>query len=132
MDRWMDGKKFFSKSPFRSGYFIIATLVCAACMVLFAYTIYNYWSRLWQFEVLILFQVAWGGVAATWWRVFRYISRVRELFDGDLSETLEPSSPLNVVMNVAASAINELMFFLYGSICLLVVYIISLLNHTHR
>ena len=125
----VDGHKFFSRTPFRSGYFVIVTAICLACIILAAFITYRNWDRLTGVQILIIFQVAWGGIAGTWWGALQSIDRVRQLYaEGSITE-VEPGSPLDVALAVAAGAITHILFCFSITVAIVLYYIGYLLAH---
>lgn len=123
-----DGQKFFSISPFRSPYFMTATIVCFACILLILLIIYERWSQLHAIEVILLIQLAWGGIGVAWWRALQHIDRVRQLFGAQSLDEIEVGSPLDIALAAAGGAINDLLFFGFGTSFFLLIYIFYLLG----
>jgi hypothetical protein len=124
----IDGRKFFSRSPFQSGYFITATSVCLAALTMDIVILYQQWDRLSSFTLSMLCLVA-IGVVNTLWRGYRYLGRVRDLYLDGFIANVEPGSPLDIAMGVAAGAINEMLFFSFSTMVLLLGCVLNILNH---
>ncbi len=123
----IDGQRFFSRSPFRSGSFILATSGCLISVLCAVYILYKYWPRLSMFAAAVIWTVG-LGLVRTWWRAFQYIGRVRDLYsEGSVGE-VEPGSPLDTALGVAAGAINEILLFSFGITMLLLGYTRDLLS----
>jgi hypothetical protein len=121
-----DGQKFFSRSPFRSGYFLTASAACLLSLCITFVVMYRNWGRLGTFEVILLAQLAWG-LGMTWWRNLQNIDRVRQLYEEGSITKVEPGSPLDVALASAGGATNELLFFYSASTAILVAYVGHLL-----
>jgi len=127
----IDGKVFFSHSPFRSGYFLAATGACTIAVLLNGFTLYRYWQRLSPNKASILCLVEWG-VIITWWRGFRHLERIRELYlQGQITDA-EPGSPINIVLGTVAVATSEMLFFSFSTMWLVQAYLIKLLSEAGR
>jgi hypothetical protein len=123
----IDGCKFFSRSPFRSAYFLLATSVCLAGVLLDIFILYQYWQKLSTYAAAVLWTVGYGLTVA-WWRGHHYIGLVRDLYlDGSITEA-EKGSPLDITLGVAAGAINQILIFGSCATMLLLGYLAGLLR----
>jgi hypothetical protein len=117
----IDGPKFFLESPFRSGYFLAATAVSLVGVFTALFILYAEWQRLSTFQAAVIWTVGYG-LSVTWWRAYRYTKRGRGLYlDGSITE-VEPGSPLEIALGIAAGAITEILFFGSGATMLLLGY----------
>ena len=123
-----NGHHFFSRSPFRSGYFLVMTAFCLVAVIATLYVMYRAWSRLQFNEFTALIWVAWAGIITSWVKALQTIDRVRQLYvEGSVTE-VEPGSPLDVAMGAAAEAINNNLFFYAGSVVFLLFFIAHLFS----
>ena len=121
----VDGHKFFSRSPFRSVYFLVMTLGCIASLVFAVYLMYRNWGKLGFNEFTTVIWISWAGIITTWIRALMAIDRVRQLyFEGSITK-VDPGSPMDVALGTAAEAIINNLFFYSGSVLVL----LMLLNH---
>ena len=127
----MDGQKFFSQSPFRSLKFLLASAACLGGIAYDILVLYWHWQRLWTSVAWILIGVV-VGLGGTWWVAYRYIQRVRDLYSEGSVGDVEPGSPLDVVLGIAAGAINETLLSCFISIILLLGLAEYLLTHIVR
>jgi hypothetical protein len=123
----IDGQKFFSRSPFRSGYFLIASLFCFISLLLDAEILFRYWQKLSTFGAGLFWFIG-VGLALSWWRAFSYVERVRDLYRELLIKEAEPGSPLDITLGVAAGAINIILFLGSSVTALLLGYTRNLLG----
>jgi|SRR5258708_6383959 len=104
----INGPQFFSKSPFRSGHFIAATGTCVIGAVLGLFLLNRSWH---SFAGPVIFGFVELGILNIWWRAYRYLGKLRDLhLEGAIRE-VEPGSPLDLALGVAADATNDLLFF---------------------
>src|SRR5208282_3940837 len=117
-----DGQKFFSRSPFRSGYFLVVTSLCMAGAVYGVSILYRYRHQMpSQGTTSLLVFVC--GFVYPWWRAVRYHERLHQVYvEGSLVE-LEPGSAMDVALGVAAGAINDSLFFCFTTMLALLAYI---------
>lgn len=123
----IDGRKFFSRSPFRSGYFLIATAVSWGCVVLVLRILLRHWPHLPSGGVVILSLIV-MGIAQAWVRGYRYIDRLRQLYSGAVLTHVEAGSPLDIALGVAAGVTNNLLFYSLTTLALSLVYVDRLLG----
>lgn len=113
----IDGRRFFSKSPFQSGYFIAATGTCVIAAALGFF----YLNRSWHTSAgPVIFSMVEVGILNIWWRAHRYLMRLRILYMEGAIRMVEPGSPLDLALGVAAGVTNDLLFFGSGTIAFLV------------
>ncbi len=124
----IDGRKFFSRSPFRSGHFLAATAVCLVDLLYAVIMLYQYWPRLSTFAAAVIWTIT-LGLARTWWRAFQYINRVRDLYSESSLTEMEPGSPFDIALGIAAGAINDILIYGSSTTMLLLAYTRTLLSH---
>lgn len=123
----IDGQKFFSRSPFRSKYFLAVTTMGLACTICDLFLLYRYWHQLSPPAILTLW-MALCGIVGPWIRALRYHDRVRRLNVPSGLVEAKSGSMLHVVLSVAAGATNDTLFFSLATILLLLVYVGRLLS----
>jgi hypothetical protein len=117
----IDGRKFFSRSPFCSVSFVLASAACLTGVLSDVFILYQYWRKLSTFAAAVVFLVGWGLVN-TWWRALRYIGRARNLYlEGSIGD-VERGSPLDIALGIAAGAITDILAFGSMSTMLLLGY----------
>jgi hypothetical protein len=126
----LDGQKFFCSSPFRSLRFLLASAACLGGMS-YALRLYWHWQRLWPSVSWIFVPVA-VGLGGTWLVAYRYIGRVRNLYSEGLIGNVEPGSPVDVLLGIAAGVINETLFPWFAIVILLLGLAEYLLTHACR
>jgi hypothetical protein len=105
----IDGRKFFSRSPFRSGHFLAATAVCLAAVALDLCVLVEYWQQLPSLTACMLFLVG-SGVVGTWWRALGYLDRAQELYMVVSLKGAEPDSRLDIALGVIAEATIDMLY----------------------
>jgi len=104
-----DGARFFSRPALRSWWFIVAICSMAALTAGYLYIVIAHWNQLsfafvsWVYNLLLLGAV--GTLCGSW----RMHARLHEMFLADVVK-IEPRSPLDESLNVAARAIEMWLF----------------------
>lgn len=113
----------FARSPFRSGYFLVATAVCAGCIFYALFIACTHWQQLSSASTFLLFFVA-ISIWIQWSVARRYHERIRELCREEKITVVE-SSALHVALESAARLTNSLLFYSAGAIWVLVIAFFS-------
>jgi hypothetical protein len=121
--RYIDGPKFFSRSPFRSGDFLWASATCLGAILFDWFIVYRYHSKMSESGPLMIVMLT-GYFAQIWQVAFSQIRRVRALYrEGSLDE-VTAGSPLDVALSVAATAINEM----FGRCFTIIIFLLALIS----
>jgi hypothetical protein len=105
------------------------TLLCPVGVGLFVVIVYRGWQQPSFPRVIgLLLLLTNGGLVANWCHALRYIYRIRELFQVGYFSAAQEGSPLDAVLEVAAGAINHLLFFVLSTIIILLLMIGHSLN----
>lgn len=106
---------FFSKSAFRSGYFVAASGMCVGATAYDVAVLRRHWQALSTGEAQILLIVA-GSLVGLLWMSLTEHARVRQFYaEGCISDP-NPDSAVYAVLQVAARTANSMLFF--GSLAL--------------
>lgn len=108
------GWKFYSKSPFRSRQFLIATAWCLACETYMAIVIYEYMRTPFKFLLPPLVGIA-LLVGGAWWGAYRQSDWVREFLSANSITGLEEGSPLDLALNL--NALNSITVAILTALC---------------
>lgn len=105
------GTGFFSRSPFRSGFFLIATSVFMVAMLGSAAFFFFYWNRV-RFElmVVVLLVVCSRAVNCMWAAIQRH-QKLRSVYFVGKSSDQSESIPAKDALDVAARAILDDLFY---------------------
>lgn len=120
-----DGRGLLTKSPFRSGQFIVTSLVALGSILVDAYIVYRHWRSAGVYAALILSALIGVPLIYQWLRALRYYAKLRDLYSRSDDET-RASSPLGMALRVAAGGMINLLFFSF-SITLLALILIGVL-----
>ena len=116
---------FFSKSQFRSVYFVFVTLVgltCVATILVIAYKYHEKLGESWPvFVILVL-----GGILRPWWDVLRYHQIIRLQLKEVSTDPLEESSSARDALLCTLLEVAESM--MTGSLCLSLLTMLLLLS----
>ena len=125
---FIDGRCFLTRSPFRSMYFIVATILGSVAVVVDVYVIYRHRQTLNRYVAIVMILI---GVQAIyqWWRCLRYYSKVRKLYAMKSENETECGPPLDVALRIAAGGLTDLLFYCYGMTLASVILIGVLLAH---
>ena len=124
---FIDGRGLLTRSPFRSGYFVVASLMAVGCLLASAYIICRYWRAMGVYNAFVLGSLISVEQIYQWWRALRYYAKLRELYSGSDVEMRE-GSPLGIALRVAAGGIVDLLFYSYGTILFILILIGVLLG----
>lgn len=118
---------FFSKSAFRSGYFIAAGGACVGTTAYDVVIIYRHWQALSTFDTQALFVVA-GILIGFLWMSLAQHSLIRELYrEKKCVSDINRESALALVLRVTARTTNSMVFYCSLGVLLLLVSVDQLL-----
>lgn len=123
----IDGQKFFTRSPFKSVWFLIISLICLAGIVLDVLIVFQNWQKLSADQAIFLLGMANGGLAAIWYRAFRYHDRIGELIEVSHFRNAPAGSPSKLLLSAAAWGMIDILFFCSSTIFFLLLIIDFLL-----
>jgi hypothetical protein len=121
------GKRFFSRSPFRSGRFLTEMGFFVAVMLGSAAFFAAYWNRLPPLMKAFLFLVICVRAVYSMWTALSRHKRLHEAYFEGTSD-IPPESPLHAALDVAARAILDDLFYLYNTL-LVFLFVVALLLH---
>jgi hypothetical protein len=122
-----DGRGLLTRSPFRSGQFIVTSLVALGSILVDGYIIYRHWRTPGVYAALILIVLIGVQLLYQWLRALRYYAKLRDLCSGSDDE-IRACSPLGIALRVAAGGMINLLFFSFGTILLALILIGVLLT----
>ncbi len=118
---FIDGRGLLTKSPFRSWYFLLVTVLCLGSIMIVAYLIYMHWQALGLGAICFLVVFICVQAINQWWRALRYYSRLRKLYAAETDGEAKARSPLDIALRIAAGGITDLLFYSFGTtICSLI------------
>lgn len=122
-----DGRGLLTRSPFRSGLFIVTSSVALGSILVDAYIIYRHWRTAGVYAALILSTLIGLQLIYQWLRALRYYAKLRDLYAGS-DEEIRAGSPLGIALRIAAGGMVNLLFFSFGTILLALILIGVLLT----
>jgi hypothetical protein len=102
----IDGREFFSRSPFLNPLFLGGALASFICIFMAFSIAIIYRDRLSPGIVWVLVGLC-VTLPMAWLGAFRHIKRLRSLYKEGLIGTVEAGSPMDVALGVAANAVTE-------------------------
>jgi len=117
----IDGREFFSKSPFSSRYFLTATIASLACIAFDIFLICRYRSGVSSTLLVLAFMDVF--VLLSWFGAVRHIRRVRAAFSESSLENIDAGSSIDIVLGVAAGAIFDWLAGVSATVLLVLIYI---------
>lgn len=128
MQSFIDGRCFLTRSPFRSGYFVVITAMGVASIALVVYLLCDYWRDLNTFVAIILALPIGSQLLYQWLRALGYYSKIRDLYSKKPTDgVLEAGS--DEALRIAAGGITDVLFYSYGMILCSLATIAALLAH---
>lgn len=123
-----DGREIFCKPLFRSARFLATMVFCFVCLTLVVVILVEFWNRFSESTVLVLGLIGFT-VAGIWWRAWRYLDRLRQLYVEGSIQDVKTGSPLDIALGVAAGVAIDTLVFSLGMVALLLVFVLSLAAH---
>jgi hypothetical protein len=122
----IDGREFFSRSPFRSRHFLMATGTILACLVMELVIVTHLSGRIsssgaWFLTTLSLL------LLVSWFSALRHIRRMRALYKEGLIGDIEAGSPMDIALGIAAV---ELIDWLVGISCVIFLTLLFIAIHS--
>jgi hypothetical protein len=102
----IDGREFFSKSPFSSNHFLIATATNLVCLVIVLAITLRHSGRVSSSTAWLLITVS-LLVLISWFGSLQHIRRIRTLYKEGLINNVEAGSSMDIALGVAAGAIFD-------------------------
>jgi hypothetical protein len=107
----IDGRQFFSRSPFVNHLFLIGTIASFICIIMAFSLAILYRDRMSLGIVWVLVGLC-GVLPVAWLGAIRHIKRLRSLYKEGLIGTVDAGSLMDVALGVAANAVTEWLAFL--------------------
>jgi signal transduction histidine kinase len=126
---FFDGRLFLASSPFRSGHFILTSVIGFGSIALVGFILWWHWQILNLFVKIILAVPIGAQIVYQWLRVRRYYSKIRELYSEISHEEAVAKSNLDEVLKIAVGGMTDILFYCYGMILCSLVVIAALLTH---
>jgi hypothetical protein len=124
----IEGRIFFSRSPFQSGYFLVASAVCFGCVILDVFILYRNWLYLSMGTAACLTLVG-IGVASAWLRMYQRLGQIGELYISFYTVNGKPETHVDIMLGLAASMALDSIFFSVSTIVLLLGILQICLSH---
>lgn len=124
----IDGRTSLVGSPFRSIFFCIATIVGFISVSLDAYLVYRYWKFLGANTTIVLAVLIGVQLIYQWLRIWRYNSRIRELYSMRSESEAQEGTPLDVALRISLGGLTDVLFYSYGMTLLALTIIGALLK----
>jgi hypothetical protein len=118
----IDGRRFFSRSPFLAPHFLIASAMNLACILVEIVLIFHHSGKISPST-----ELAFAGlgimILMSWLGTLRHIRRLRALYQEGQVREVEAGSPLDVALGVAAGEIFDWLACISAAIMLMLIYI---------
>jgi hypothetical protein len=125
---WRD---FFSRSPFRSGFFLILLGLCVAVVLLGLYVLLYYWGSLSPVMAAVFFLYCLQGAVVPMRQLLRAHSRIHEMYLSGRIGDVSPESPLSVALETASAALQTGLFYTLTSVLFLLLVLLHFGVRTH-
>ena len=129
---FLDGRRFMTDSPFRSGYFVVASVAGLGAVLTDAYLIVRHWQTLNEGVVITLGIVIGVQLIYQWWRTLRYYSQIRKLDATKAEGEAKEGTPLDGALRLATGGLTDILFYCYGMTLVALILIGVLLTHLDR
>jgi hypothetical protein len=111
---FVDGHSFIAGSPFRSAYFLAASIVGLALVVTDAYLVYRHWQTT-PIGVGLTLGILIGIQSLyQWWRILRYREKIRSLCSKGQDKDAAEANSIPESVRVATGGMIDALFFSYG------------------
>ena len=118
----IDGRQFFSRSPFLSGHFLVASGMNLACIAMELFLVFHHAAKI-SPSTELFFAVLGIVILLSWLGTLRHIRRLRALYLEGLVREVEAGSPLDVALGVAAGEIVDWLLCISAAIMMMLIYI---------
>jgi hypothetical protein len=125
---FVDGRIFLTDSPFRSAYFMVATVVGLVSAVIDVYLLFRHWQTLNVYIVLVLGILIGVQLVYQWVRTLRYYYNIRKLYTVKSEVEAKEGTPLDIALRIATGGLTDTLFYCYGMILVEVITIGVLLT----
>jgi hypothetical protein len=106
----VDGYRFFSRPLFYSARILVPGVICLACIVVDATLLGLHWRQVSQLTAYVIYALS-VLLIGFWLDFLNYLRRLRALYlEGELGE-VEPGSPIDIALGVAAGGITTGLLF---------------------
>lgn len=126
---FVDGRIFLTGSPFRSVYFVVATVVGLVSAVIDVYLLVRHWQTLNAYIVNALGILIGVQLVYQWVRTLRYYSNIRKLYTVKSEVEAMEGTPLDVALRIATGGLTDMLFYCYGMTLVALITIGVLLTH---
>ena len=113
---FLDGRSFLEGAPFRSGYFVITSVVGMGALLGDAYLVYRCWPMRNGLAVLGLAGLIAIQIIYQWWRIWRYYAVIRKLYSRKRLAEAEDGTALDAALRIAAGGLIDILFYSYGMV----------------
>lgn len=126
---FVDGRTFLITSPFRSGWFVISTVLGLIAVVLDMLIVYRYWHVL-SANIIAALAVTIGvELIYQWWRALRYYSKIRSLYLKKAVHEAKEGTDLDLALRIAAGGLANILFYCNGIALVLLALLGVCLRH---
>lgn len=122
-----DVRLFLTRSPFRSGWFLVITTACLVCLAGIAAIVYQSWGDLRPGTVALL-SLAATGILFSWVVVHDLHGKTKEIYLAQLSDRPDEVPTLNRVFEIVAISVLESFVALLPVVLMLLAIIARLLK----
>ena len=129
---FLDGRKFLSTTPFRSGYFMVISVSGLLALVANSYVAYRLWLTISTQAGLLLGILVGIQIVYQWWRALRYYNVIRRLYSMRTGSDAAEGSPLDAALRIAIGGLTDILFYSYGTLLVTPIVIGALLRHLER
>lgn len=123
-----DGKKFFSRSPWRSGSFLLGTVLCLGSLLFDTIIIFMFWQKLSQRTASTLFFIG-SMVFGIWLRHFRGLDELGEIYVSSYIGDRKPEAHVDIMLGRTASLSLQTLVVLGGTCMVVLTYFFMQLSH---
>jgi hypothetical protein len=101
---------FFARSPLRSYYFVLGTLLMGMDLAMVGLVLFRYWSRM---RTIAIFQVGFAvvGLLMLWSRAYVTSQRLQEVYSHAKSDPSFARSPLDTSLRNAAAIMGASLYY---------------------
>jgi small-conductance mechanosensitive channel len=109
--RLLDGGRFLTASPYRSGVFVFVTLETLATVVIYAYLLYRYWNLLATFPTFLVSLLVVVQSIYRWLSAQRYYTRIRKIYAKRSVDGAIPDSPPDLALRTAIGGMTNILSY---------------------